>query len=277
MSEHSRHDLDELSEHLDGRLPEARLRAVEERLRLCSECRTAQASLLWSKGQARRLRGADTPDGLEGALQAALRRPARGAEKAAPPTPAGSSRWRHRLPALARAAALLVGLSFVFSRLGPPRPASLPEAVADDVRSRAAGRLELAVEASDAGRLEAFLADRRLGFETRVLDLGMMGFALRGGNAGLLAGRPSALMVYGETATGHEVLCRMLRAGLAALPPPHEARQHDGIPFQVYHLGDVTVVFWPEGPVLCALAGRGEPEALVELAFGKAMKASLRE
>lgn len=276
MSEHSRHDQDELSEHLDGRLSEERLRAVEERLRLCSECQAAEVSLRWAKSQARRLRGAETPAGLEGALQAALRRPAAGGDQAARPTPGRPPRWR-RPPALAAAAALLVALSFVLLRPGPSPAIPLPEAVADEVRSRAAGRLELAVEVSDAGRLEAFLADQRLGFQVRVLDLGMMGFALRGGNAGLLAGRPSALMVYRETATGHEVLCRMLREGMAALPPAHEARQHDGIPFQVYRLGDVTVVFWPEGPVLCALAGRGEPEALVQLAFGKAMKASRRD
>jgi len=254
VSDHLRHDLDELSEHLDGRLPEPRRREVLERLSECAECRDAHATLLWAKSQARKLAAVDAPAGLEAEIQARLR--------------------RRRLPALAAAAALVVGLAFVYSRLSPPPPISLPEAVAQDVRSRAAGELELAVESSDARRLEAFLADQRLGFEARVLDLGMMGFALRGGSAGPLAGRPSALMVYRETATGLEVLCRMLLGRLAALPPPDETRQHDGIPFQVYHLGDVTVVFWPEGRVLCALAGRGEPEALIQLAFAKAMKAS---
>lgn len=276
MSDHSLHDLDELSEHLDGRLPEPRRREVEERVRECAQCRDAQASLRWARGQARKLAPADAPAGLEGEVQAALRRAVRG-EDAAMPTPARSARWRRPVPALAAAAALIIGLAFVLSRLGSPPLSPLPEAVAQDVRSRAEGRLELAVEASDARRLESFLADQRLGFETRVLDLGMMGFTLRGGGANPLAARPSALMVYREAATGHEVLCRMLREGLSALPPPHETRQHDGIAFQVYHLGDVTVVFWPEGPVLCALAGSGEPEALVQLAFAKAMKASRRD
>jgi len=276
VSDHSRHDLDELSEHLDGRLPESRRREVLKRLGECAQCRDAHASLLWAKSQARKLAGADAPAGLEAVVQAGLRLPTTGGEDAAMPTPARAVPWRHKLPFLAAAAALVVGLASVLLRLGLHPPTSLPEAVAEDVRSRAAGELELAVESSDARRLEAFLADHRFGFETRVLDLGMMGFVLRGGSAGPLAGRPSALMVYRETATGHEVLCRMLRERLAALPPPHETRQHDGIPFQVYHLGDETVVFWPEGPVLCALAGRGEPEALVQLAFGKAMKASRR-
>jgi anti-sigma factor RsiW len=273
VSDHSRHDLDELSEHLDGRLPEPRRQEVVERLRECAQCRDAQASLLWAKRHARKLAGAAAPAGLEAEVQVALRR-AVGGEDAAMPTRVPAARGRRHVPALVTAAALIIGLAFVLSRLGPPPLSSLPEAVAQDVRSRAEGRLELAVEGSDTRQLEAFLANQRLGFDTRVLDLGMMGFALRGGGAGPLAGRPSALMVYRETATGQEVLCRMLRGGLSALPPPHEERQHDGIPFQVYHLGDVTVVFWPEGGVLCALAGRGEPEALVQLAFGKAMKAS---
>jgi anti-sigma factor RsiW len=257
VSDHSRHDLDELSEHLDGRLPEPRRHEVEERLRDCAQCRDAHASLLWAKGQVRKLAPADMPAGLEAAVQAKLRR-------------------RQRLPAFAVAAALVIGVAFALSRLGPLPARSLPEAVAEDVRSRAAGELRLALETSDARRLETFLADQRLGFDTRVLDLGMMGFALRGGSASPLAGHPSALMVYRETATGLEIVCRMLRERLAALPPPDETRQHDGIAFQVYQLGDVTVVFWPEGRVLCAIAGRGDREALVQLAFGKAIKASRR-
>jgi anti-sigma factor RsiW len=275
VSEHARHDLDELSELLDGRLPEARRREVVERLRECAECRDAQASLQWVKGQAQRLASAEAPAGLEAAVQAALR-PAGGGKVAMMEAPTRWARWRRHRPAVAAAAAaaLIIGLAFVLSRLGPPNHSPLPEAVAQDVGSRAEGRLELVIEASDARRLELFLGDQRLGFETRVLDLAMMGFDLVGGGATPLAGRPSALMVYRETATGLEILCRMLRESLAALPPPHETRQHDGIPFQVYHQGDVTVVFWPEGPVLCALAGRGEPEALVQLAFGKAMKAT---
>jgi anti-sigma factor RsiW len=277
VSDHPRHDLDELSEHLDGRLPEARRREVLDRLRECVECRDALASVLWAKVQSRKLAGADAPADLEAVVQARLRRlPAAAGAEAATPAPARAARWRHPLIALAAAALLVAGLAALLARLGPRPPRSLPEAVAEDVRSLALGRLALAVEASDLHRVEAFLADQRLGFEARVLDLGMMGFALRGGSAGPLAGRPSALMVYREAATSLEVICRMLRAGLAALPPPHETRQHEGIPFQVYHLGDVTVVFWPEGPVLCALAGRGDPEALVQLAFGKAMKAGRR-
>lgn len=269
MSDHTRHDLDELSEYLDGRLSQERSRALEERLRECAECRAARSSLLWGMAQVRRLRDPEGPVDLDAALQAALRREAQAG-------PAGHRRpWsaRRLLPALAAAAVLLIALSYAFRRSGPPGVLSLPEAVADDVRSRAASRLTLAVETSDPQRLEAFLAAERLGFETRVLDLGMMGFALQGGAADPLAGRPSALMVYRETATGYEVLCRMLREGLAALPPPQETREHGGISFQVYRLGTVTIVFWPEGEVLCALAGDGDGEALVQLAFGKAMKA----
>jgi anti-sigma factor RsiW len=277
VSDHSRHDLDELSEYLDDRLPEPRRGEVRERLRECGSCREAQAALLWAKGQARKLAEVDAPAGLEAEIQARLHLVAAAGEVAAVPAPARAAGRRRHLPALAAAAALIIGLAFLCWRLGARSATSLPQAVAEELRARSLGKLRLAVETTEVGRLEAFLADQRLGFEPRVLDLGMMGFTLRGGSAGPLAGRPSALMVYLETATGHEVLCRMLREGLSALPPPDEARLHDGILFQVYRLGEVTVVFWPEGHVLCALAGRGEPEAVVRLAFGKAMKASARD
>ena len=277
MNDHSLHDLAELSEQLDGRLPEPRRLEVVERLRQCVHCRDAQASLLWAKGQARKLADADAPAGLEAMVQAGLRSAGARLDEARLPIPARAARWRHRLPALAAAATLVVGLAFVLCATRPPfsdlaaRGLGGGRPLARGGAARAGGR------GVRPRRLEAFLADQRLGFEARVLDLGMMGFALRGGSAGLLAGHRSALMIYRETATGREVLCRMLREGLTALPPPHETRQHNGIPFQIYHLGEVTVVFWPEGRVLCALAGRGEPEALVQLAFGKAMKATARD
>jgi hypothetical protein len=44
-----------------------------------------------------------------------------------------------------------------------------------------------------------------------------------------------------------------------------------GIGFQVYEAERITLVFWLEGEVLCMLAGDGDREALVQLAFAKAM------
>jgi len=36
------------------------------------------------------------------------------------------------------------------------------------------------------------------------------------------------------------------------------------------------VVFWSEGDVVCVLVGDGPPEAVVSLAFAKAMKAGFK-
>jgi hypothetical protein len=64
----------------------------------------------------------------------------------------------------------------------------------------------------------------------------------------------------------------MYEGQVAALPPPAERRTNDGIEFLVYRDGDVTVVFWQEGEIACALAANGDPEAAVRLAFAKAVK-----
>ncbi|HSB60071.1 MAG TPA: hypothetical protein VLI67_00030 [Vicinamibacteria bacterium] len=74
--------------------------------------------------------------------------------------------------------------------------------MAADLRARPAGRLPLALETAEAAPLEAYFAAGSLGFPTRVFDLGMMGYTLRGGRLHRAAGRPSALSVYLETATG---------------------------------------------------------------------------
>jgi hypothetical protein len=173
---------------------------------------------------------------------------------------------------LTLAAALVLSLGAILARIafGPP---SLPTAVADDLRARAAGRVPMTLETSDPARLESWLGSAPLALPTRVFDLRMMGYELRGGGADTLAGRASAVIVYREVATGRAVICRMLRGGLTDLPPPAEMREHDGISFDIYHVEGLTLVFWPEGDVWCVLVSVGEPDALIQLAFAKPMKA----
>lgn len=62
----------------------------------------------------------------------------------------------------------------------------------------------------------------------------------------------------------------MYRGSTADLPPGGERREHGGFTFHVYRRGGSTVVFWQEGEVVCALAGAGDREALVALAYEKA-------
>ena len=263
--DHATHDLDALSEALDGRLSEPGQADVVERMRMCSACRSAYEAMAWARAQARRVPAQAVPEGLEAGLRAQLREATSGRTGA-------PRRWRRALIGFAAAAALVLGLASLLTRT-PEAPASLLETVASDYRLVTSGRLDLALETDDAGRLEAWFSEARPGFPVRVFDLKMMGYALRGGGVRPVASGLAAMSVYREVATRRDVLCEMLRASSSALPPPAEQREHDGISFKVYRMDGVTLVFWPEGEVLCVLAGSGDPDALVQLAFAKAMKA----
>jgi anti-sigma factor RsiW len=265
--EHATHELDALSEALDGRLSEERLQAVLDLMRSCPECRAAYEAMAWTRAQGGRLPAVAAPPGLEEQIRSRLDREA------------GRSRRMlvvRRAFGFALAAALLLALAGVLARRASG-PSRLPQAVAADFRARAAGQLPLVLETADPARLEQWLASASLDFPTRVFDLRMMGYELLGGGTRVVAGRPSVFIVYREAATGREMICQMRRGGPKDLPPADAMREHDGIVFRIYRVEDLTLVFWPEGEVLCVLVGDGDPEALVQLAFAKAMKARARE
>jgi hypothetical protein len=48
-------------------------------------------------------------------------------------------------------------------------------------------------------------------------------------------------------------------------------RRHGGISFYVYRRDARTLVFWPEGEVLCVLTSDGDAEEVIALAFAKAV------
>jgi hypothetical protein len=64
----------------------------------------------------------------------------------------------------------------------------------------------------------------------------------------------------------------MYEGHLASLPQPDDVRDHDGIRFQVYREGKLTLVFWQEGEVVCVLASDAEAESVIQLAYAKAVK-----
>jgi anti-sigma factor RsiW len=258
MSSHVTHDLDELSDLLDGRLPADRREAVEERLRACDDCVAALDAMRWARAKAGGLASQAGPRDLEERLRAAMAR-------------ADASRARR--PALLVAAGLIGALagSLVLRHHGPPA-VSLPEAAAAGVSEYRDGGTTLDLATAEPASLEAHFAGRGLDFPTRVFDLGMMGYRLEGGRVAEVSGRPAAFFVYRDE-SGAEVVCQMFRGRLVELPPPVDRRSHGEIPFQIYRSEGFTLVFWPEGDVLCVLSGEGDPEALIELAFAKAMKA----
>lgn len=65
----------------------------------------------------------------------------------------------------------------------------------------------------------------------------------------------------------------MYEGQLADLPRSADVREHNGITFQVYRAGALTLVFWQEGTVICVLASDADAEAVIQLAYAKAVKA----
>lgn len=249
------HDGEELQDLLDGRLDAERAREIREHLDHCAECRRELETLAWTRGALAAVPPADLPAGMEGAVRAAIGR--------------ADEPGVSRRAFVAAAASVLLGSAGAWWFLKGSRP-TLPSAVARDYSRFRSGALPLESTLTRADALEAFFRERGIPFRTRVLDLAMMRYQLAGGRAHRLDGRPSALFVYrGEG--GRTLVCQMYEARIEELPPPADVRDHRGFRFQLYREGDVTVVFWQEGAVVCVLAGDfGEREVLA-LAFEKAM------
>jgi hypothetical protein len=147
----------------------------------------------------------------------------------------------------------------------------LPSAVARDYSRYREATLPLGLRTADTRRLQEFFAASGIQFETRVFDLGMMGYRVVGGRVHALDGRPSALFVY-EGEGGRLLLCQMFEGRLSELPPAEAVREHEGIRFHVHHRGRLTLVFWQEGDVVCVLASEIAPEEVIQLAFAKAVR-----
>lgn len=263
MIDEAQHPKDALQDALDRRLAPEELAEIEAHLASCLICHRELEALRWTKAQVASAKILEAPAKLENRLRRALDEEDARSESASLPR----QRLRRLAPWLAAAAllaAIWIGGRFWTS--------SIPESVADVYRAHASGRLPLEVSSTDVGELERYFAGSGLPFPTRVFDLGMMGFSLEGGGVVPVAGRDGALIAY-RAGDGRALLCRMYEGSVADLPEPIDRRLNEGITFHVYREADVTLVFWQEGPVVCVLAAEGDPEAALELAFAKAVKA----
>jgi anti-sigma factor RsiW len=263
----SAHLGDAIHELLDGRLaPEARARA-EAHLAECARCRQELEAVRWVKGVA--ARGAakrDVPPSLASAISSALDGEDRGEDA---PSARKAVAWRAVRPALALGLLVLVAVAVLLWR---GRGATdLPTAVARDYSRYRDGGLSLGLRTTDTHGLEQFFAANGITFETRVFDLGMMGYRVVGGRVHAVNGRPSALFVY-EGEGGRLLLCQMFEGRLSELPPAETVREHNGIRFHVHHKDGLTMVFWQEGEVVCVLAAEIPSEEVIQLAFGKAVR-----
>jgi anti-sigma factor RsiW len=274
MSGDHHHVDDRLDDWLDGRLDESGRREVEDHLAACAECRGLRDALVSARAALRSaLADVEPPADLTARVGAALDREDRRLRAAAPAPHASPRRRRLRLArvVLPLAAALALAVIGLWLLAGPRPGAGDPvEAAFEEYSSLAESAAlpsELAV--ADAGELERRWRRADFDFPARVLDLSAMGIALAGGDVTRLAGSPAARALY--RGDGILVACWMFRGEEEALPAPAAVRAHDGFDFRVYRRGGTTLVLWREGEVLCALAGTGDPERVVALAFAKAM------
>jgi anti-sigma factor RsiW len=253
-----------LQDFLDGRLDAAHQAEVRAHLQGCPQCRGQLEVLRWVRDVAlKQLPGEEVPPALAERVAAALDAADERARPAASPT--FGWRWRRWAGAGALVAAVLVLLL-----AWPPR-ADLVDAVANDFTAYSSGGLALDLRSSDGETVESLFVAGGMDFRTRVFDLGMMGYQLVGGRVHRLGSRPSALFAYRDPA-GQNIVCQMYHGRLADLPRPDDVREHGGITFQVYRTGAVTLVFWQEGSVVCVLASDVEYEAVIQLAYAKAVK-----
>jgi anti-sigma factor RsiW len=256
-----------LHEFLDNRLDAARQAEVRAHLQDCAQCRGELEALRWVRDTAlKRLPDEAVPPTLAGRVASALDEADRRASSAA--RAAIGPRWRKW--AGAGIAALLAAAALVLLVLYPSRT-DLPKAVARDFAEYSSGRLALDLRSSDGEAVESLFAARGIDFRTRVFDLGMMQYQLVGGRIHRLGNRASALFAY-RGPEGRDLVCQMYEGRLTSLPQPDDVHDHDGIRFQVYRVGKLTLVFWQEGAVVCVLASDAESESVIQLAYAKAVK-----
>lgn len=265
MAEPLRHVPDEtLSEAIDGRLPAGEREALLAHLSVCERCRTAHATLAWTKREVARLGEALPPPGLAADLLAALDREDR--EALSRGTTAGRARRWFASPvllgALAAAAILVVAVGLWWGRSLP-----IPDAIARDYRGVESLALTPTLESNDPATLEDHLA-ARLGFRTPVYDLSSMDYRVVGARAHRFDGRPSAMSIY-VGRRGDQLICEMFRGTRGELPTPDSRLTEGGVDFLMYRRGEVTVVLWQSGEVLCALAGAGDSNAILRMAVAK--------
>jgi anti-sigma factor RsiW len=278
MSEPTPHLGDAIQDLLDGRLDAEHEAAARAHLAACDVCRQEWQHLSELKTRLRAM--ADTPAvpiDLEATIRTALDR-----ESATPHRNASTvdvsrhsslstSPRRSRIRWAWAAGVAAVAMLAIGGGLAWWLRAPTPTEVADDYVSIDRHTLPLDLTTSDAGALEREFK-RRGGVPTRVYDLGMMQYTLVGGRVHGHRGQPGTLAVY-RGPRGELVICEMY----FARPPsraPVERRVHNGIEFFVYRRGDVTMVFWDERVVTCVLASTMDQEAVVQLAFAKAMRPS---
>lgn len=266
----SAHQLEELQDVLDGRATPDVAARVRQHLASCDACRAALAVLSQARNAAVTLRvERELPASLHASIVDAL--DAEDATAGRPVRAHASGAWSWGRWGIA-AAAVVALMVYVGIR---PAGESLPSQAARDFLAVVdTASLPFDVRSDQASVIEALFADRTgstAALRVRVIDLGMMQFQLEGGIRHRIGARPSALYAYRGPANAR-IVCQMFEGRLDELPPTSDVRENGGFRFHVYQEGDVAMVFWQEGDILCVLASRMPVDDLVALAFAKAMQ-----
>src|SRR5256712_7146839 len=255
-----------LQDFLDGRLDDTRQVEVRAHLDGCPQCRGELEALRWGRDVAlKQLPGEQVPPELADRVTAALDA-THGRTR-----PAANRTIRRRSWQRATAGALRTAAALALLLLSQPR-ADLVDAVTRDFAAYSSGTLALDLRSSDGTAVERLYVRGGIDFRTRGFDLWIMQYRLGGGWIHRPVGRPSALFAY-RGPEGRDLVCQMYEGRLAELPRSDDVREHNGITFQVYRAGRLTLVFWQEGAVVCVLASDAESEAVIQLAYAKAAKA----
>jgi anti-sigma factor RsiW len=252
----------ELQEFLEGTLTEPLASKVGAHVAQCARCRRELDALRWVKTETRRhVTDAPLPPGLAAQVRAALDAEDARARRG------GMTRRAWIAGGVLAAAAAVLAVVMVRRR----RP--LTSLVAADFEDYRSGSTKLDIESPDPAAVDAYFISRGVSFPTRVFDLAMMQYRLVGGRVHALDGRTSAMFAY-RGPSNASLVCQMYRGRIDELPPTDDVRQRGGISFSVYRSDSLTLVFWPEGEVVCVLASDAAAESVIELAFAKALRVS---
>jgi anti-sigma factor RsiW len=257
----------ELQDLLDNRLPEPRRSEVAAHAADCAICQRELGTL----SLARRSVGALPDDGAPRALRDRVLAGLDAIDRETRPAAAGPAKNTGRVRFVV-GAGLLAAAAVVLLLVARDDLSVRPSEIAADYVAVTAGRLALEVKSETPAAVEEFFRQRGISFPTRVFDLGMMGYQVAGGSVLGDGTRSRALFVY-RGADGRTLICQMYVAQTTDLPAADEVRENNGIRFLVHHEGDLTLVFWQEGDVICVLASDALPEEVIALAFAKAVKA----
>jgi anti-sigma factor RsiW len=265
MADAASHPTDLVQDAVAGRLDEAQRAVLDAHLATCERCRRELAALRWTRVQL--ASSVEAPPDIVEDLRAALDAEDDRARDGGRPAPPRVGLRSAVLLGIGTAAAL-VAIVWVANRSAA---ATAPVEAAAIFRAISSGATTFEVRTADPVALESRFRNARLPFAARVFDFAMMRYALVGGGLQQFQGRDSALFAY-RSDDGRLLVCQMYVGDIDELPAPTERRRQNDIEFLVYRSGELTIVFWDEGDVLCVLVADGDAEAAIRLAFAKAIK-----